>query len=108
MRLNPIGQVVEGAGVRDVARHFTAGEVVNFVSERVPHATALLGAGVRGDVDGVAFNDERVEVDEFGVVVEEVEDDFARDARGQRADGCENGALRHGGLSWRTLLTGSP
>lgn len=77
VRLQALGDVVEGAGVGDLARHDAAGQVGDLVREGVPHALLLLGQGVRRRRDGVALDDERVEVDHLEVVVEEVEDGFA-------------------------------
>lgn len=104
MRLDAVGQVVEGARVRDVARgHLAAvagpvgaGEVVDAVRERVPHAVALVGVGVGRRLNGVPLDDERVQVDHVDVAVEEVEDHLAGHARRQRAYGREDGSLGHG------------
>lgn len=89
MRLQALGDVVEGAGVGDLARHDAAGQVGDLVREGVPHALLLLGQGVRRRRDGVPLDDERVEVDHLEVVVEEVEDGFAGEGGGEGGYGCE-------------------
>ena len=59
-----------------MAGHDAAREVGDLVSEGVPCAAMLLQDGVRGWWDGVPFDDERVEVYHFQMVVEEVDGDL--------------------------------
>ncbi len=96
MRLDAVGQVVKGGGIFNLAGHEAAGEVRNLIRQTPPHAAGLFLGSVRGWRDGVPLDDQRIQVDHLLVVVQEVDDDLARDARGQGRDGCECRALRHG------------
>lgn len=97
VRLQPVGHVAKRARVRDVAREQVAGKVRDLVGKRVPDAGLLLGLGVGRRRDGVPLLDQRVEVDHLEVVVEEGDDDIARQAGRQGGDGCEGGAAEHFG-----------
>ncbi|KAK5625389.1 hypothetical protein RRF57_001105 [Xylaria bambusicola] len=46
--------------------------------------------------DGVTLDNQRIQIDHLLMVVQEVNDDLARNARGQRRDGRECRSLRHG------------
>jgi hypothetical protein len=69
MGLQAIGQVVKGAGVADLAGHDATWEVGDLVGQRVPDAFALVVGAVVGGLDGVALDDERVEVNHLDVVM---------------------------------------
>ena len=97
VRLQAPGQVVERAGVGDVAAdEVRPGQVGDLVGDGVPDAVALLGLGAGGRRDGVALDDERVEVDHLGVVVEELEGHGAGDAHGEGRDARECCPFTHG------------
>lgn len=94
MCLNSCWQVVEGACVRHIAGH--AGQIRDLVGQRVPLAPKLVRRRVWWWRDRVALFDQGVQIDHLLMVMEEIEHDLPRDARGQGCDGGENGSLRHG------------
>lgn len=96
MGLDAARQVMKSSRVGDISGDDAAGQIRDLVGHAPPGAAALLGGGVRRRVDGVPLDDQRVQVDHLHVVVQEVDDDLARDARRQRRDGRERAALRHG------------
>lgn len=99
VRLDAVGEVVEGGGIRNLAGHETAGKIGDLVGQAPPYAAGLLVGGMRRRRDGMALDDQRIQVDHLLVVMQEFDDDLAGDARRQRRDGRERRALRHGIVS---------
>jgi hypothetical protein len=58
----------------------------------------FFGCRVRRGFDGMAFFDQRVQVDHFEVVTEGFHDGFAAYTCGEGGDVCEDGAFRHFGM----------
>ena len=97
VRLQTIGEVVEAAVVGYSTRDKTAGEVVDFVSHGVPGAmNGFFGVGATGGFAGMAFFDEGIEVNHFGVTVESFEDGGAGDAFGKGRYGGVGCSFGHG------------
>ena len=97
MSLQAVGEVVECASVAHVAGYETARQIGYLVGEGVPYAMEFLRRCVRRGLYGVALLDERVEVNHFEVVVEELDDDFAGDPLRKRSYGSEDCSFGHGG-----------
>lgn len=95
--LHAPGHVVEGGAVGGGARGPVAGagDVLDLVGDGVPGAALLVGACVVRGVYSVALDDEGVEVDHAGVIVEEAEGHLSGDGRGEGRDARECGSFRH-------------
>lgn len=96
VRLDAVGEVVEGGGILNLAGHETARKIGDLISQAPPYAAGLLVGRMRGRRDGMPLDDQRIQVDHLLVVMQEFDDDLAWGARGQRRDGRERRALRHG------------
>lgn len=99
MRLYAIHQIMECAGISDIAGH--PRQIGYLVGQRVPLAAELIHRSMRRRWDRVALLDERVEIYHLLMIVEEIENDFPRHTRWEWCDGGENSALRHGGGVWK-------
>lgn len=74
----------------------TARQVGDFVGDQVPNAVEFLRGSLWRRLDGMAVDDQRIQVDHLDVVVEGCEDVLAGDGGRERGYGCEDGAFRHG------------
>lgn len=86
------------AGVKgDSARIEAARKVIDFVGDGVPCSMVLFCGCLFWGLDGMAFCDQRVEIDHAEVVVERFEDGLARYAGGNGGYCREEGSFRHSG-----------
>lgn len=74
MSLQTIGQIVKACVEADSTGIKTAWKIVDFVSHRIPLRMELFWGGFSWRVDGMAFCDERIEVDHLQMIVKRFDD----------------------------------
>ena len=92
--LHPQWQIVKGARIGHVAG--PAGHVGDLVGQGEPGTVLLVGRGMGRWFDCMTLNDQRIQINHLLVVVQELKHHFARHARRQRRDACEDGSGHDG------------
>ena len=96
MCLQAVRQCFEDACVSDLSVGEATREIGDLVGDREPHAVLFICWSVGRSWDDVPFNDQRIQVDHLGEVVEKVDHHLPGDAGRQRAYRSHRGPFGHG------------